>query len=39
MSAEAIVVLVMFLVRFALPVTILFVLGARFGSGSAQPVR
>jgi hypothetical protein len=29
----------MFLVRFALPVALLFTLGARFGSKSAQPVR
>ena len=39
MSAEAIAVLVMFLVRFALPVALLFALGAHFGSASAHPVR
>jgi hypothetical protein len=39
MSTEAIVVLAMFLVRFALPVALLFALGAHFGAPSAQPVR
>lgn len=39
MSPAAIAVLVMFLVRFVLPVAVLFALGARFGSAGPHPVR
>jgi hypothetical protein len=39
MSPEAIAVLIMFLVRFVVPVTLIFALGTLFASASAKTAR